>query len=116
MMLSRRFFSYSLTPARDTCYGIATVEDNMVASYQMNASELTVNFLKAIQDMFGNQEITVRIKTKDELKREGWVVPKGEEDDPFYSVANLQHLNASIKQFERGEVVRKTFAELGIDE
>lgn len=32
--------------------------------------------------------------------------------DPFYSEANLAHLEASIKEIERGNYVEKTLAEL----
>ncbi|MBQ3451614.1 MAG: hypothetical protein IJG32_05065 [Selenomonadaceae bacterium] len=33
-------------------------------------------------------------------------------DDPFYSEENLARIKKSIEQFERGQVVEKTFDEL----
>jgi DNA-damage-inducible protein J len=40
-----------------------------------------------------------------ELIREGVAIPKGEENDPFYSAANLRDLQESIRQIEEGKVV-----------
>jgi DNA-damage-inducible protein J len=47
-----------------------------------------------------------------ELIREGTIIPKGEENDPFYSVTNLRALQKSIRQIEEGNVVVKTTEEL----
>jgi DNA-damage-inducible protein J len=47
-----------------------------------------------------------------ELIREGVIIPKGEENDPFYSAANLRDLQKSIRQIEEGHVVVKTLEEL----
>jgi hypothetical protein len=91
------------------------MEGEMIATYQMKASEMPANFSKFIQDMFGDQEVTVRVESGSELKREGWIVPKAEENDPFYSGENLRHLNANIEQGNAGKVVVKTPAELGIN-
>jgi hypothetical protein len=87
----------------------------MTATYQLKASGLTQNFLDVLKKTFAGQDITVRVETRGSegpLKREGWIVPKGEEDDPFYSEANLRFLNKNIKDMEEGKFVTKTFEEL----
>ena len=37
---------------------------------------------------------------------------KSKSDELFYSESNMRELDASIKQLERGQVVRKTLEEL----
>jgi len=46
------------------------------------------------------------------LKREGWYVPAGEENAPFWSASNLRELNRAIEGIEAGHVVVKTLEEL----
>jgi len=46
------------------------------------------------------------------LEREGFIIPKGEENDPFWSESNLRAVKKGIKQIEEGRVVEKTMAEL----
>jgi hypothetical protein len=97
------------------------VEAAMTATYQLKSTGLTEGFLNVLQRTFAGRDITVRVETQDDkplLKREGWIVPEGEENDPFYSVENLQYLNKVIAADENGtaKVVRKTFADLGINE
>jgi DNA-damage-inducible protein J len=47
-----------------------------------------------------------------ELMREGFIVPKGEENDPFWSEPNLKAVKEGIRQIEEGKAVEKTWAEL----
>jgi DNA-damage-inducible protein J len=52
----------------------------------------------------------VRLFLKQSIIKNG--LPFAVERDPFYSAKNQQSLRNSIAQMERGEVVRKTLAEL----
>jgi DNA-damage-inducible protein J len=49
-----------------------------------------------------------------ELVRDGYPIPKGQENDPFYSSANLRYLNNVVAKENAGtvKVVRKTIEEL----
>jgi len=47
-----------------------------------------------------------------ELMREGFIVPKGEENDPFWSVPNLKVLKDSIMQLEAGKGVEHELIEV----
>jgi hypothetical protein len=87
----------------------------MTATYQLQPTGLTEQFFETLKRTFGGHPITVRVETQDEapaLKREGWVVPEKEKDDPFYSVENLRYLNKNIETGEQGKFVMKTFDEL----
>jgi hypothetical protein len=86
----------------------------MTATYQLNPWELTEGFLQSLKNTFPNKVIRIKIEdTGDtynadgELVREGVVVPKGEEDDPFYCAENLRWLKRGIKQAEKGKFVKK---------
>jgi hypothetical protein len=46
------------------------------------------------------------------LVREGVTIPKGAENDPFYSAANIHYLNESIDQMNKGKTITKSFEEL----
>jgi DNA-damage-inducible protein J len=45
------------------------------------------------------------------LVREGFIVPKGEENDPFWSESNLRALKGSIQQLEAGKGVEHDLIE-----
>ncbi|MDR0867501.1 MAG: hypothetical protein LBP75_03370 [Planctomycetota bacterium] len=52
-------------------------------------------------------------KYREKISREfGIVVPEGEEDDPFYSVANMRALQASFREADEGKFIYKTLTEL----
>jgi DNA-damage-inducible protein J len=51
------------------------------------------------------RHIPVDLAAEKELKREGWVVPVGEENDPFWREENLRVLNTAIRQLEEGRGV-----------
>jgi DNA-damage-inducible protein J len=57
-------------------------------------------------------EITNEAQTGKELEREGFIIPRGEENDPFWSESNLRVVKKGIRQIEEGKVVEKTMAEL----
>jgi DNA-damage-inducible protein J len=57
------------------------------------------------------RHIPFDLSAEKELNREGWVVPKGEENDPFWSEANLCVLNKSIRQLEEGRGVEHELIE-----
>jgi hypothetical protein len=91
----------------------------MTATYHLKPSEFTDDFVRILKDTIANKVVRIEVRDTGEyyndeglLVREGVTVPAGEEDDPFYSAANIRRLNESIRQFERGEVVMKTMEEL----
>jgi DNA-damage-inducible protein J len=50
-------------------------------------------------------EISAETKTPDgRVIREGVIIPKGEENDPFYSVANIRHLTKAMKDCDEGKM------------
>jgi DNA-damage-inducible protein J len=57
-------------------------------------------------------EITNTAQSGAELEREGFIIPRGEENDPFWSESNLKALKKSIQQLEEGKGVEKTLVEL----
>ncbi|MDR2694876.1 MAG: type II toxin-antitoxin system RelB/DinJ family antitoxin [Deltaproteobacteria bacterium] len=61
-------------------------------------------------DMGLDMPTAVRLFLKQSLINNG--LPFAVERDPFYSARNRQALRNSIAQMERGDVVRKTMAEL----
>jgi DNA-damage-inducible protein J len=76
-------------------------------------SAFTIFVRQAVQQRKIPFELSAKTYTDEgELIREGFVIPKGEENDPFYSVSNLRALEESIQQIEEGNVVVKTMEEL----
>ena len=61
-------------------------------------------------DMGLDMPTAVRLFLRQSITNNG--LPFAVERDPFYSTRNQQALRTSIAQMERGEVVRKTMAEL----
>ena len=61
-------------------------------------------------DMGLDMPTAVRLFLKQSIINNG--LPFAVERDPFFSARNQQALRKSIAQMERGEVVRKTMAEL----
>jgi DNA-damage-inducible protein J len=57
------------------------------------------------------KRIPFEISTEKELKREGWIIPKGEENDPFWSETNLKALNESIRGAEAGKLTEHELIE-----
>jgi DNA-damage-inducible protein J len=56
-------------------------------------------------------EITNEARNGKELEREGFIIPKGEENDPFWSESNLRVLKKGIKQLEEGKGVEHELIE-----
>ncbi|GMO56830.1 MAG: type II toxin-antitoxin system RelB/DinJ family antitoxin [Treponemataceae bacterium] len=52
------------------------------------------------------------IFVRQSIRQGGIPFPVTIESDPFYNPANIKWLEESIAQMQRGEVVKKTFAEL----
>jgi hypothetical protein len=86
----------------------------MVATYQLKPFEMTDVFLRNLRDTFAGRAVSIRVEAADEpvreyrsaddcLVREGYTIPKGEENDPFYSAAHIRELNRRIANIEAGK-------------
>jgi len=67
----------------------------MLATYRLRADEITINFLKSIQDNYQNKEIEITIQDV--------------EDETSYllkSEANCQHLSRGIEEIRSGTSLR----------
>jgi hypothetical protein len=82
---------------------------------------MTPNFVNDLVDMFKNKVVDVRVRDTGEyynddgeLVREGFSIPRGKENDPFYAAGNLHILKERMKQFAdgTGPFVHKTIEEL----
>jgi len=73
-------------------------------------SALKAEAEQLFSDMGLDMPTAVRLFLKQSINKNG--LPFAVERDPFYSASNQQALRNSIAQMERGEVVRKTMAEL----
>jgi len=70
-------------------------EEIMLATYRLRADEITINFLKSIQDNYQNKEIEITIQDV--------------EDETSYllkSEANCQHLSRGIEEIRSGTSLR----------
>jgi len=73
-------------------------------------SALKAEAEQLFSDMGLDMPTAVRLFLRQSITSNG--LPFAVERDPFYSARNQQILRNSIAQMERGEVVRKTMAEL----
>jgi hypothetical protein len=87
----------------------------MIATYQANTTDLNASLVDTIKHMFVNRAGSIRVEDEGErytreglLVREGVTIPKGEEDDSFYSSANIQWMKQGAKEADEGKFA-KTF-------
>jgi DNA-damage-inducible protein J len=58
-------------------------------------------------------EISAEKKTEDgRIIREGVIIPKGEENDSFYSAANIHHLTKVMKEADEGKLTAHELIEV----
>ena len=91
------------------------LKDSATVAYSANPQVLTISILKdgAMSILQGLADLNI-ISIKKQIVRCGVPVPIGEEDDPFYSEANLRELVKGAKEFDEGKAkfVVKTMDEL----
>jgi hypothetical protein len=91
------------------------LKDSATLAYSANPQVLVVSVLKdgAMSILQGLEDLNI-ISIKKQIIRCGVPVPIGEEDDPFYSEANLRELARRTKEIDEGKAtfVVKTMDEL----
>jgi hypothetical protein len=91
------------------------LKDSATIAYPADPQVLTVSILKngAMSILQGLADLNI-ISIKKQVVRCGVPVPVGEEDEPFYSEANLGELVRRAKEIDEGEAnfVMKTMDEL----
>jgi hypothetical protein len=87
----------------------------MTATYQLNPSDFTPDFFNALKQMLAGKSAEIKVKCLTEgeyydkdglLVREGYHIPKGEENNPFYCAENLRWVNQGIQDAEQEKFVR----------
>jgi len=93
------------------------LKDSATIAYSAGPSVFTITVLKegAINILKGLADLGV-ISMKKEIVRCGVPVPAGEENDPFYSEANLRELVKGAKEMDEGKFIVKTMDELFVME
>jgi hypothetical protein len=88
-------------------------KDSAAIAYSSEPQVLTVSVLKngAMSILQALADLGI-ISIRKEIVRCGVPVPAGEENDPFYSEANLKELVKRSKEMEKGKFVVKTMDEL----
>jgi len=91
------------------------LKDSATIAYSADPQVLVVSVLKngAMNILQGLADLNI-ISIKKQVVRCGVPVPIGEEDDPFYSEANLRELARRTKEIDEGKAkfVVKTMDEL----
>ncbi|MDR2580628.1 MAG: hypothetical protein LBC85_06520 [Fibromonadaceae bacterium] len=89
------------------------LKDSATVAYSAEPEVLTISVLKdgVMSILQGLADLRL-INIKRQVSRCGVPVPEGEENDPFYSEANLRELVKNGKKMDEGEFVVKTMGEL----
>ncbi|MDR1787281.1 MAG: type II toxin-antitoxin system RelB/DinJ family antitoxin [Treponema sp.] len=69
-----------------------------------------------IKQSLNRRQLPFPVSGGSPIVREGFVVPKGEEDDPFWSEVNLRHIRKGIEEAEAGKLTEHELIEVSDEE